>query len=199
MNIYVDLDNTLVNTVDAWVDFINEKTNKNYTVKGLHHYPWLSIKYASKFDYFWESGDEYCIHEGKIKPHNGAQEFIGELKAEFGKENVHIVTMPLDGIEQFKNKFIKHYFKIEPENIHYKYNKYEVVNSLGHGVLIDDYQKHIKNFVSNGTPAILWTNNKKYNWDVNQTEDLLFTYPKLAFTANTYNEVLGILHYLDNR
>ncbi len=204
MKAYIDLDNTLVNTVDSWIEFINSKENINLTLEDIHTYPWLSMKFKDEngkgiYDHYWESGDEYCIYDGKIKPHTGSQEFIDELKSMFGKENVHIVTMALDGIERFKNKFIKHYFKIDPENIHYYHNKYDVTKKLGSGILLDDYQKHTRSFVTNGSPSILFTNNGKYKWDIDQTKELENKYSELFYVVDNYEQALWRMHCIKNK
>jgi len=72
--IYLDLDSTLNNLIFVWVDWLNSKEYRKYTVQDIKHWSGLFSLYEDLIAFLKE--DKYK----SVKLFNGAKELIDDLK-----------------------------------------------------------------------------------------------------------------------
>ena len=179
MNIYVDLDNTLVPLLESWLDIINSKEGTTHLVESVQKYneDFLldSLKYL-------EDGTVY----DSIEPFRGAVEFLQELQ-KYG--SVHILSASLGTVsDNKKREFCAKWFPNVPfiSSTGKKEN-----NVKDFSVLIDDCFQNTYSFVksSNGV-AIMYNNNNRYLYNTQ-----IFRHARF-YSVFTYEQILDTLKKL---
>lgn len=69
MKIYIDYDTTLINLIDPWVDWINERYNVNITSNDINRWYFLGEVFDKTANDFWRS-EEYnnYVDKGFLSP-----------------------------------------------------------------------------------------------------------------------------------
>jgi 5'(3')-deoxyribonucleotidase len=183
MRVFVDLDSTLNNLGDVWIEWANSKYNRNYTVDDILHWDWFK----------WEFGDDAysfltkdIFEQDTVRPKDGSYEFVEKLKVLFGGENVYIISNTPKDFYDSKSKYIHRHYDINKDNIIFTKDKYLYTHN---GVLIDD---HIDNVVEhcyfNKNIGILYA----YKWN-----DYIEN-PHVKIDFNKYSKIKHILHRKNN-
>ena len=147
MYVYIDLDSTLNNFLYAWIDYCNEVTGKNYTVKDVKEWGGLVKLYPE--DIVWKFFYSEPYKRNLIKPLPGASNFVRSLK-ELGFD-VTIITHTPDIHISEKAEWIEKYFPGFPYIlVDCSKSKPEVLehNKLVDSVVIDDCPYVIADFVN---------------------------------------------------
>jgi 5'(3')-deoxyribonucleotidase len=201
MKIFVDYDTTLVNLIDPWVEWINQKYNVNITTTDINRWYYLGEVFGKEADDFWRS-EKYNHYTDKdiLQPFKGAVEFFHTLQKEFGKENVFIVSSTRDHHKEEKIIHAQHYFGIEKKQfIPVNKEKFHVVTN---GILIDDYPLHVLEHIKyNKQKGIVFNYEGRFGWcrecnySLDQTLDSVLQYTKDStfHYAISYCEVLSLL------
>lgn len=164
MNIYIDYDTTLVNLIDPWTDWINEKYNVTITSKDINRWYFLGEVFGREADDFWRS-EKYNHYTNKdiFQPYVGAVDFFHTIQKEFGSENVYIVSSTKDHHKKEKIKHAKYHFNIsEKQFIPVSKEKHHITKD---GVLIDDYPLHVMEHIHyNRKKGIVFNYENRFGW-----------------------------------
>jgi 5'(3')-deoxyribonucleotidase len=175
--IYVDLDSTLNNFIEAWVHYMNKVENKDYTLDDIKTWNSPYILYT-KNDEFFDKSFSIPI----VKPFPNAKWLLFNLK-EF--DDITILSHTSNENTEIKKQWVEKYFK------GYKYIFTTDCKSNfcfnENDILIDDNFINIHNFVHKGGYGILFRNNGKYRYN-----DYIWRRDKY-FVANNYEEIVDIV------
>lgn len=164
MKIYIDYDTTLVNLIDPWVEWINQKYHVTLSTSDINRWYFLSDVFGKEANDFWKS-DRYNLYADKdvLKPFDGAVDFFYRLEDKFGTENVFIVSSTLDHHQKEKMNHAQYYFGIiETQFIPVGKEKYHITRD---GILIDDYPLHVMEHVKfNKQKGIVFNFEDRFGW-----------------------------------
>jgi len=164
MKIYVDYDTTLVNLIDPWVEWINERYSVNISSADINRWYYLGEVFGREADDFWRS-DRYNHYTDKdiLLPFDGAVDFLHALQSKFGKESVFIISSTKDHHKEEKIEHATHYFGISPKQfIPIAKSKFEVT---GNSILIDDYPLHVMEHIKhNKQKGIVFNYKNRFGW-----------------------------------
>jgi len=181
--IWVDYDNTLVNTIYAWIDYLN-KNGKQLDIRQLQKYDCI-LQYDRDFEFFKRIGYD----KKTIVPFDGAKEFLEKLK-EF--DDVTILSDTYELMRKTKLEHIKYFFG---DNIRVKFSlgsKWKYVEK--NDILIDDKFLNIYLAILNSNAhGICFNRNNEYNWCGN----IIWTHQNYYLTSN-YDEILNYVKNLLN-
>jgi 5'(3')-deoxyribonucleotidase len=170
--IFVDFDETLVNTVGAVLERFFIKTGIRLSTKDIKHWTWLSDTYGEEFAHFWVQPGLY----DDVEPLPGAIEFIKELRKDW---HPIVLTHSHSCVIEEKSRCIEKLFDLP--YVH-EIDKWKVTGTFP---LIDDGPHNIKAQVeNNAAPAVLFNLDNSRGWS---TLDLV---SPLMTKAYTYSEVL---------
>ncbi len=201
MKIYIDYDSTLVNLIDPWIDWANEKYSVNLSPSDVNRWFFFSEVFGKEADDFWRS-KKYNHYTDKdiLQPYPGAVDFVQKVQSQYGKENVYIISSTRDHHTQAKIEHVEHYFQISGRNfIPIAKDKHTCTSD---GVLIDDYALHVMQHVKyNKHPGIVFNYEHRFGWSnpCNYVlDDTLKNYLDIPnedkfHVLNTYGEVLARL------
>lgn len=202
MKIYVDYDTTLVDLIDPWVEWINEKYHVNIQTTDINRWYFLGEVFGKEADDFWRS-ERYNHYTDKeiFLPYQGAVEFFQTLQEKFGVHNVFIISSTKDHHKEEKIKHAQHHFNIDKEQF-IAVNKEKYAKTKD-GVLIDDYPLHVmehiqynqqKGIVFNYENRFGWGKQSNYVLDKTLTDFLYVTKNNKFSIATSYQEVLEELN-----
>ena len=172
MKIYIDYDNTLINLIDPWILWINNKYNVNFTSNDINCWHFLGEVFGKEANDFWrcEENNPYA-DKNILQPHHGATEFLNTIQNQFGKNNVTIISSTMEHHQIEKFEHAQYYFGIKKEQFIPVNGHAEKHTFTKNGILVDDYplniMKHVhynqqKGFVFNYNDSFGWC--KKYNF-----------------------------------
>lgn len=174
--LYVDLDETLLDSISVWLQWIYEVKNVIIKREDILTYEHIFESYGSSFMDFWNDPSYYNCDT--IKPLNGAIEFIDALKSKYGKDNITIATWSYNDIVPYKNEIAKKFFGIN--NVIHSKEKWKHTCD---GVLVDDAPHNIEEHSVNNH-GILFNYDDMNPWARKSNT---------SYKANSYNKVLDIL------
>jgi len=164
MKVYVDYDTTLVNLIDPWVEWINEKYNVSLLADDINRWLFLGEVFGKEANDFWRS-EQYNHYTDKdiLQPYDGAVDFFHALQKQFGKENVIIISSTRDHHTKEKIEHAQHYFGINKEQfIPVNKEKYSFTKD---GILIDDYPLHVMEHIEyNKQKGIVFNYENRFGW-----------------------------------
>jgi len=202
MKIFIDYDTTLVNLIDPWVAWINEKYNVHITSNDINRWYFLGEVFGKEADDFWRSEKyNHYIDKDIIQPYNGAIEFFHTLQDRFGVKNVCIISSTRNHHKEEKIKHAQHYFDIDKEQF-IAVNK-EKYNTTKNGILIDDYPLHVmehieynkqKGIVFNWENRFGWAKKSNYILDKTLSNFLHVTKDDKFSVMSSYQEILEELN-----
>jgi 5'(3')-deoxyribonucleotidase len=203
MKIFVDYDTTLINLIDPWVQWINEKYSVNITTDDINRWYFLGEVFGKEADEFWRSEQyNHYIDKSVLLPYDGAVEFFYTLQKKYGVENVFIVSSTRDHHVIEKIEHAQHYFGIDKKRF-IAVNK-EKFNVTKDGILIDDYPLHVfehieynqqKGIVFNYENRFGWCKQSNYMLDKTLSDLLHVRDDKKFLIATSYKEILEELSY----
>ena len=164
MVVYVDYDTTLVNLIDPWIKWINEKYNVAISSNDINRWYFLGEVFGKEADDFWRS-EKYNHYTDKdiYQPFEGAVDFFHTLQETAGIENVFIVSSMRDHHKKEKLRHAQHYFDIDVKQfIPINKEKYSIT---GNGILIDDYPLHVMEHIRyNKQRGIVFNYEDRFGW-----------------------------------
>jgi len=164
MKIFVDYDTTLVNLIDPWVSWINERYNVNISPNDINRWYFLGEVFGPEANNFWKS-EEYNHYTNRdiFQPYDGAIEFFHTLQDIYGQENVLIISSTKDHHKEEKIEHAKHYFGIESDKF-IAVEKGKHTLTVG-GILIDDYPLHVMEHIEyNKQKGIVFNFENRFGW-----------------------------------
>ena len=164
MKIYIDYDTTLVNLIDPWVKWINEKYNVNLSTLDINRWYYLGEVFGREADDFWRHPKyNHYIDKDVLQPYEGAVEFFKTLQKKFGEENVFIISSTKDHHKEDKIKHAMHFFGIQKQRfIPVNKEKYHITKD---GILIDDYPLHVMEHIAyNEQKGIVFNYEGRFGW-----------------------------------
>lgn len=179
MKIYVDYDSTLNNMTYAWLEWINEKYNRNYTNEDVTHWEWYEDLDIDAFEWF-NDGLAFNL----INPLPNSQEFHNYLS---NKYETHILTSSKAIMKEHKNIHIKEHYNTE--SVIHHHNKYEYATNEK-SILIDDRPKNCIDWVEAGGTAFIFNHDNNYRYS-----DCDYKHRNL-FRVNNYEEIKEVLNKL---
>ena len=203
MKIFVDYDTTLVNLIEPWVKWINNKYHVNITSKDINRWYFLGEVFGQEADDFWRS-EKYNHYTDKdiLLPYDGAVNFLHTLQKQFGEENVFIVSSTKDHHKVEKIEHAQHYFGIEKKQfIPVNKSKYNLTQG---GILIDDYPLHVmehirhnqqKGIVFNYENCFGWCQKSNYALDTTLTDFMDIVNDKNFSIIASYEQILEELNH----
>ncbi len=184
MKIYIDYDTTLINLIDPWVDWINDKYNTKITSTDINHWYFLRETFGKEADDFWKS-DKYnhYIDKNIFKPYNDAMDFFSTLQNRYGKKNIFIISSTMDHHIEDKIKHAQYYFQIN-DNQFIPIKKEKYLNTKD-GIIIDDYPLHVMEHIyHNNKKGIVFNYNNRFGWAKKENYSLDNTLSGFAHIAN---------------
>lgn len=178
MNIYVDYDTTLINLIDPWVKWINDKYKVNITTQDINRWYFLGEVFGKEADNFWKEENHY-IDKEVLLPYDGAIDFFKTLQKKYGRKNVKIISSTRDHHTKDKVAHMAEYFGVDPNSVNIAkdnntsdQNDYEIILTSKEkysytkgGVLIDDYPLHVLEHIHfNQEPGIVFNYNNRFGW-----------------------------------
>ncbi|MCK5537649.1 MAG: hypothetical protein KAI79_12540 [Bacteroidales bacterium] len=203
MKIFVDYDTTLVNLIDPWVAWINEKYDVEITSHDINRWYFLGEVFGKEADDFWRS-KKYNHYTNKdiFLPYEGSVEFFQTIQKKFGVENVYIVSSTKDHHKEEKIKHAQHYFNINKEQfIPVSKEKHTITQD---GILIDDYPLHVMEHIEyNKQKGIVFNFKNRFGWCQESNFPLDSTLTKFMHTvedgkfsiATSYQEIIEELNH----
>ncbi len=206
MKIYIDYDTTLVNLIDPWVGWINEKYNVAITSNDINRWYFLGEVFGLEANDFWKSETyNHYTDRDVFQPYKGAVEFFHALQNLYGHENIFIISSTKDHHKKEKIKHAKHYFGISDDQfIAVEKGKHTLTND---GILIDDYPLHVmehiyhnqkKGIVFNYENRFGWCRQSNYTLDATLTNLLDVTEDGNFSIATSYQQILEELNHGEN-
>ncbi len=201
MKLFIDYDTTLVNLIDPWIDWINEKYHVNIMASDINRWYYLSDVFGEDANDFWKS-EKYNHYTDRdiYQPYKGSINFFHKAQSMFGRENVYIISSSRDHHVKEKIQHAKHYFGVDENNfIPVKRSKYELTQD---GILIDDYPLHVMEHIHyNDHHGIVFNYENRFGWcrESNYTLDptlsnfLDITDDKKFEIVTSYEEVIKAL------
>lgn len=122
---------------------------------------------------------------GLSQPIEGSVNFVDTLKKLFGAHNIQIVTNTYPSIIIEKTNMIHKIYGVE--TIFHTSEKHKYTKGT---ILIDDAIHNIESHIKTNSPGILF--DLGYGWNQDKIEDRHDN----VYRANSYNDVLSILHKL---
>lgn len=176
--ILVDIDDTLVNTVEVWVEWLNIKYNLNVQYKELKvwdmqaAFPSLTLDQIRKplsNTHFWSL----------VKPKEGAVEYLKKLMDDGHKVLICSASHPTTILGKVYNCLLKYFTYLDTTQLIFAYDK-QLINA---DFLIDD---GIHNLVNAPYRGILITT--PYNILINETD-----YDKNMVRVNNFEEAYNFI------
>ncbi len=207
MKIFVDYDTTLVNLIDPWVQWINEKYNASLQTTDINRWYFLSDVFGREADDFWKSEHyNHYINRDIYKPYEGAKEFFDTLQSKFGRDNIFIISSSRDHHIAEKIEHAKYYFGIEESNfIPVNNQKYALTKN---GILIDDYPLHIFEHIHhNNNYGVVFNLDNRFGWgresnyqlDPTLDEYIHIVQNEKFSIAISYDEIISQLNYIQRK
>ena len=202
MKIFIDYDTTLINLIDPWIKWINEKYQVSLQTDDINRWYYLGDVFGAEANDFWKS-EKYNHYTDRdvYKPYNGAVDFFHTVQNIFGRENVYIISSSRNHHIAEKIEHAKYYFSIDPSNfISVKDKKYVLTKN---GILIDDYPLHVMEHIHyNNHPGIVFNYENRFGWSKESNylldptlSDFLEVVQNKKFSIKTsYEEVLYLLN-----
>jgi uncharacterized HAD superfamily protein len=172
MNIGIDLDEVLVDTMDSIIKYYNLQSGKNFKKEDFHSFDWWNIwggtrEEAIKF-YF-----DYCKTPffDSVHPLEGAVEAMKILSA---NHNLVIITSRPAYIRKKTEKWLQDNFGNFPLKIFYSKdfhsgngkNKVEICKEFEINLMIEDHEVYAAQCAEAGIPTLLfdkpWNKNAKH-------------------------------------
>ena len=188
MKIYIDYDNTLINLIDPWVVWINNKYNVNITSNDINRWYFLREVFGKEADDFWRSEkNNHYADKNIFKPNHGANFFLQTMQKKMGEENVFIISSTknhhilkkIEHAQYFFGIAKKQFIPVDEDNKKYKVTK--------GGILIDDYPLNVMEHVCyNQKKGIVFNHNDRFGWG-----------QKSNFVLDT--TLAGFLHIVDDK
>ena len=173
--IFVDFDETLVNTVAVVLAKFQAKTGVSLTTRDITHWTFLSDTFGEEYAHFWIMPGLYET----VEPLSGAVDFMTELKKDWDPV---IITASHAPIVEEKSRCIEKLFDVP---FFHEHEKWKLTKG---STLIDDGPHNIIAHVEkNANPAILFNLNNSRGW-CNIPEP----HPLIKH-AQSYAEILAIL------
>lgn len=186
MNLYVDFDNTIVNSSEVIVKMLNEQFGENKDYRKLRKYDFRDLfPNCSYWDIEKYFESDKMFEQLELYPES--YNTLNSFKDKF--ENITIVTIGTEDNIEKKRKFIKDKFSfninlIDIEN-HGRSNKSSV--DMRDGVFIDDHVDCLHS--SNAKIKILIKTNENAEWSkIEPNEDI--------YVVNNWYEVYSILDFI---
>ena len=159
MTIITDLDDVVINLLDAWIDWLNEKYHRTVTKQDIKQWD-MSIPYEGLTDEqiyeplnlaeFWKT----------VKPCSGAVKYIKKLKDEGHTVLIATATYYKNLAVKLENAVFPHFPYLSPKDIMICYHK----GLIDCDILIDDYHENLKD-----SKAIRMLINAPYNMECNKS------------------------------
>ena len=159
MVIITDLDDVVINLLDAWIKWLNEKYNRTVTKQDIKQWD-MSIPYEGLTDdqiyeplnlaEFWKT----------VQPCKGAVKYIKKLRDEGHTVLIATSTYYKNLINKFENAVFPHFPYLSFKDIMICYHK----GLIDCDILIDDYHQNLKN--SKATRILV---NEPYNVDCDKS------------------------------
>lgn len=163
--IAVDLDATLNNLLDAWLDYVNKKNNTNYQVHDIKHYSPDILINNFEFILLPDLYDNVTIIDGAI-------DFVKALSK---LDDVKIVTHTFNEHKESKRKFIKHFFG----DIKVDYTGDCKLAYTENCLLIDDKLEHIVKHNEAGYQGIVYSNHDRYQYNLTDSHIRMGCYDEI--------------------
>ena len=202
MKIFIDYDTTLINLIDPWIKWINEKYQVSLQTDDINRWYYLGDVFGAEANDFWKS-EKYNHYTDRdiYKPYSGAVDFFHTVQNIFGQDNVYIISSSRDHHVAEKIEHAKYYFDIKPSNfIPVKNKKYALTKN---GILIDDYPLHVMEHIHyNNHAGIVFNYENRFGWSKESNylldptlSDFLDVVQDKKFSITTsYEEVLKLLN-----
>jgi len=192
--VFCDYDSVLVDFTTPWIKWIQRQYHTNVNTIQMKTFNYLADYLGKGVDECWKTKGFYS----EVKPLPEAPNFLSELQALAGKENVFIVTSSHPVTQPEKHEHIHTHFSIADENIIHARVKHPHTKG---GVLIDD---HILNCVNhslnNKAPSIVFDYKGGYGWskftNYNDVESLQKAQPFMV-KCRSYESVIRQLNLLE--
>ena len=151
MNIYIDLDETLVDIITPTLKWLNSTFGILEERKNIKYYSYLQDKHGPPIIDFWS--DSYLYDRDIAKPFEGAIEFVNTLKAK--DLNIFILSNCTDKNYLAKIKYVNRHFNISSFIPCFHNKKWEFLKK--DDILVDDhYSNCISHTMINDGKSILF-------------------------------------------
>lgn len=162
MKLFIDYDTTLVNLIDAWVEWLNRTYSVSLSTDDINRWYFLGDVFGNGANSFWKQQNHYT-DTNILKPFEGAVPFFHEMQKWFGMENVFIISSTRDHHTDDKIRHMQYYFGIKHSQI--ILTSKEKFHLTTDGILIDDYPLHvIEHVYFNQQPGIIFNHNNSFGW-----------------------------------
>jgi hypothetical protein len=188
MNVYLDMDGVLCNSLDLWHEWVANKYNVSLDKAHSQYWSYIRDTFGPEALSFWAEGSD--VYDKAI-PFVGAVDFCKTLVAQ--KYNIKVVTSTFEGMSYEKIKWFRKHIPA--------LNGCEIIciPSTSHkspytknGVLIDDSFQVIAGHVANNNmPGIL------FNYDDKYSHVRKFKYCKDNYQIMYYETFTGIMYQLE--
>ena len=166
MKIYIDYDNTLINLIDPWILWANNKFNVNFTSNDINRWHFLGEVLGKGANDFWnDKKDNHYANKNMLQPNPGAIKFLHSIQKQFGEKNVFIVSSTVAHHKVEKIKHAQYFFGIvKKQFISVNENKGKHTFTKG-GILIDDCPLYVMEHICyNHQMGIVFNYNDSFGW-----------------------------------
>ncbi len=164
--IALDFDDVIAHFNAHLLLFHNKNYGTNLTYEDLTRYDDWEVVYGCDRDTMNQRAQDFYHSDDHldIAPVPGSKEALDHLSRSY---SLQIVTSRPDHIKEITERWIKKFFPVHFEKIHFTNGflgsngsvvkkKSEVCREIGAAVIVDDALKHVKDVATSGLPALLF-------------------------------------------